>query len=237
MTNQTIHNVLALCILASSLMSCQTAGEKIEDQYRLTAEEKTICNNIGFDTNIIKEIRKYNFDKIEQFHYSLGKTIEKDTVIEEDPILLKGLVFSEHNSRSYETVFNLKPGFAQKGYYIFLLETDYNFKRNVDRIGVLKTTDKYTVLKQVATDGINYGITNDSLLTIIKNFDSKYSLELIGASGDWCEFIIHKEPDNWNKFAEEVYTICPDAVEQGAGSINKLAETMKTSKRLYLWWD
>jgi hypothetical protein len=203
----------------------------------LSSDEKKICSNIGFDTSIIKEIRQYNFDKIEQFHYSLGKSIEKDTVFEEDPIILKGLVFSEHNSRSYETVFNLKPNLKQKGYYIFLLETDYNFKHHVDRIGVLRTTDKYDVLKQVATDGINYGITNDSLLTIIKNFDSKYSLELIGASGDWCEFIIHKEPNDWNKFAEEVYTICPDVVEQGAGSISKLAETIKTTKRLYLWWD
>ena len=217
------------------LCGCQPQSHSIE--YRLTADEKEICSKFQFDTSIIQNIRAYNSNKIEPFHYALGKAIEKDTVFEEDPILLNGLVFSEDNSRSYKTVFDLKPAFIQKGYYIFLLETNYNLKHGVDRIGVLKTTDKYTVLKQVATDGINYGITNDSLLAIIKNFDSKYSLELIGASGDWCEFIIHKEPNDWNKFAEEVYNVCPDAVDQGAGGINKLAESMKTTKRLYLWWD
>ena len=217
--------------------SCRSESGSDQNQYILTTEEKKICSNIGFDSSIIKDIRQYNFSKIEQFHYSLGKSIEKDTVFEEDPIILKGLVFSEHNSRPYETVLNLKTGLIQKGFYVFLLETNYDLKNGGDRIAVLKTTDKYDVLRQVATDGINYGITNDSLLTIIKNFDSKYSLELIGASGDWCEFIIHKEPNDWNKFAEDVYSICPDAVDQGAGSISKLAETIKTTKRLYLWWD
>lgn len=75
------------------------------------------------------------------------------------------------------------------------------------------------------------------LITIIKDFDKKYSLELIGASGDWCEFIIHNEPGSWNEFAKEVYTVCPDVVDQGAGDIEKLANEMKRTRRLYFWWD
>jgi len=223
--------------LAFLIITCGCQSQSSSNQYRLTSDEKVICSNFQFDTSIIQNIRSYNSNKIEPFHYSLGKSIEKDTVIEADPIYLKGLVFTEHNSKSYDIVLALKDEFKTKGYCIFLLETNFNLKDQLDRIGVLKTTDKYTVLKQVATDGINYEITNDSLITIIKDFDKKYSLELIGASGDWCEFIIHSEPRSWNEFAKEVYTVCPDVVDQGAGDIEKLAEEMKRTRRLYFWWD
>ncbi|MBP6127765.1 DUF4253 domain-containing protein [Flavobacterium sp.] len=154
-----------------------------------------------------------------------------------DPIYLKGLVFGEKNSKSYELVFNLMDGFRKKGYTIFLLENNFNIDNQLDNIGVLKTTDKYSILKQIGTNGINYDIDNDSLINIIKRFEKKYSLELIGASGDWCEFVINSEPKDWTKFAKEVYKVCPDVVDQGTGTIEALSNEMKNTKRLYLWWD
>lgn len=205
--------------------------------YTLTGYERSVCDSIDFDTMIIRDIRTYNTNKIEPFHYSLGKFIENDREIEADPIFLKGLVFNEENSKSYDLIFALKDSFRRKGYCIFLLENNFNFDNKLDNIGVLKTTDKYAVLKQIATDGINYDITNDSLISIIKKFDRKYSLELIGASGDWCEFIIHNEPKNWTQFAKEAYKVCPDIVDQGTTTIKALADEMKKTKRLYFWWD
>jgi len=228
--------VLLTLTLSCNSQTIENQKQTIEN-YKLTESEKTICDTLQIDTTIVEDIRKYNLNKIEPFRYSLSKIIQKDTEIEADPIFLKGLVFSEQNSKSYDLVFALKDKLRQKGYSIFLLENNFNIDNKLDDIGVLKTTDKYTVLKQIATDGINYDITNDSLISIIKNFDKKYSLELIGASGDWCEFIIHSEPKNWKQFAEEVYKVCPDVVDQGTETVQALAEEMKKTKRLYFWWD
>lgn len=212
-------------------------SQKTNEGYILTTDERIICDTLQLDTTIIKYIRQVNTSKIEPFHYSLGKFITKDGEIESDPIFLHGLVFKEANSKSYDLVFSLKDMFREKGYSIFLLENNFNIDNKPDNIGILKTTDKYTVLKQIATDGINWDITNDSLISIIKTFDKKYSLELIGASGDWCEFIIHNEPKNWQQFAKEVYKVCPDVVDQGTGTVEALADEMKKTKRLYFWWD
>lgn len=212
-------------------------SQSVTKSYVLTNDEKTICDTLQLDTTIVKDLRLFNANKIEPFHYSLGKFITKDGEIESDPIFLQGLVFKEQNSKSYDLVFSLKDKFKEKGYSIFLLENNFNIDNKPDNIGILKTTDKYTVLRQIATDGINWDITNDSLITIIKTFDKKYSLELIGASGDWCEFIIHNEPKNWTQLAKEVYKVCPDVVDQGAGTIQALADEMKRTKRLYFWWD
>lgn len=224
-----------LLIVQVFLISCDP--KPTNTGYLLTKEERTICDSLQLDSTVIKDIRKTNTSKIEPFHYSLGKTITKDGEIESDPIYLQGLVFEEVSSKSYDLVFTLKDDFKAKGYSIFLLENNFNIENRPDHVAVLKTTDKYTVLKQIATDGINFDIDNDSLLSIIKTFDKKYSLELIGASGDWCEFIIHNEPKSWKEFADEVYKVCPDVVDQGTGTIDALANEMRKTRRLYFWWD
>ncbi|MEJ8844565.1 DUF4253 domain-containing protein [Lacibacter sp. H375] len=224
-----------LAIVLTITIACKS--QPVEKSYLLTTDEKTICDTLQLDTTIIKDLRQFNTNKIEPFHYSLGKLITKDGEIETDPIFLQGLVVKETNSKSYDLVFSLKDRFKEKGYSVFLLENNFNIGNKPDNIGILKTTDKYTVLKQLATDGINWDITNDSLISIIKTFDKKYSIELIGASGDWCEFIIHNEPKNWTQFAKEVYKVCPDVVDQGTETVQALADEMKRTKRLYFWWD
>ncbi len=223
-------HLLSVVFIAAQSCNSQSASTG----YNLTENERQVCDSLHFDTSIIQGIRFYNKNKIEPFHYSLGKFIEKDAAIESDSIFLKGLVFDEINSKSYDLVFSLKDKFKKKGYSIFILEIA---GKDLDKIAILNTTDKLTILKQVGTDGINYDITNDSLISIIKKLDRKYSLEIIAASGDWCEFIIHNEPKDWMQLAEEAYKVCPDIVDQGTGTIKTLAAEMKRTKRLYFWWD
>jgi uncharacterized protein DUF4253 len=117
------------------------------------------------------------------------------------------------------------------------LENHFGIKNEPDIIGVLKTTDKYEILKKVDTNGINWDIDNDSLLKIIRTFDVKYDLQLIAANGESCEFVIRKNPTDWLEFAKEVYKVCPDVVDQGTGTVESLANEMKISNRLYFWWD
>jgi hypothetical protein len=46
---------------------------------------------------------------------------------------------------------------------------------------------------------------------------------------------LHKA-SNSRRLAKQLSQLCPDIVEQGAGSETALAKGMKTS-RLFLWWD
>jgi Domain of unknown function (DUF4253) len=223
---------IVLLVLISNCNSKNTT-----QYYKLTDIENKICDTLQIDTTIIQDVRTFNINKIESFHYALSKMYKDGQENEIDPISLNGLVLNEQNAKSYDLIFSLKDNFRKKGYTIFLLENNFDIDKKPDKIGILKTTDKYLVLKQIATNGINHDISNDSLITIIQQLDKKYSLELIGASGDWCEFIINHEPNDWNGFAKEVYKICPDVVDQGTGTIEILADEMKSTKRLYFWWD
>lgn len=232
-----LHLALQFTILLVINSACNSKGRNSSAQYMQTASEKKICDSLQIDTILVHKIREYNEHEVEAFHYSFSKMYQNGEETELDPIHLKGFVFSEKNANSYELVMNLKDDFHQRGYTIFLLENNYNIGNKLDQLAVLKQTDKYVILKQLEIDAANYDISNDSILSIVKHFDQQYSLELIGAAGDWCEFVIHKEPDNWLNFAKEVYRFCPDVVDQGTGSVEGLAKEMKMSNRLYLWWD
>lgn len=37
--------------------------------------------------------------------------------------------------------------------------------------------------------------------------------------------------------AEQMYEFCPDIVDQGVGTVEKLARELKSSGRLFFWWD
>jgi hypothetical protein len=232
-----IQAYFSLFLLIVIFVSSCTQKRSSSGSYILSSEERKICDTFQLDTTIIKDLRVYNQNRIEPFHYSLSKIYENGKMQEADPVFLKGIVIKEKNSKSYELVLALKDSFRRKGYTIFLLENNFDIEKQPDYVAVLKTTDQFHVLKEIRTNGVNYDIDVDSLVQIMRDFDKKYSLELIGASGDWCEFIINREPHDWNEFAKEVFKVCPDIVEQGTGSVEALADEMKKTKRLYFWWD
>lgn len=215
-----------------TLFSCNQSKN-----YELTEQEKHLCDSLKIGQEIVKELRAVNTNTIEAFHYSLSKMYSEGKEIEIDPILLDGLVVDENHSKSYETVFALKDKLKSKDYSIFLLENNFGINGQNDCLAILKTTDKYEILNHIQTNGINYGIDTDSLITIIRGFDENYSLELIGASGDWCEFIVNNPNTDWEKLANEAYAVCPDVVDQGTGTVKALERELKRVKRLYFWWD
>jgi len=203
----------------------------------LTSSERAMCDSMQLDTTIIEYIRNYNKNRIEPFHYSLSRMIKDGKETELDPVYSNGIRFEEENVQAPVLVQSLQTRMKEKGYTIFLLENHFNIGHRPDVIAVLKTTDKYAILKQVRTDGINYGIDNDSVISLIKGFDSKYSLDLIGAGGDWCEFTISKDPFDWLDLAREVYKVCPDVVDQGTGNVDVLAKEIASDRHLFFWWD
>ncbi len=207
------------------------------EETSMTAREKHLCDSMKIDRSVLSELKKHTHEQAEPFHYSLSKMYKADhSVTELDPICLPGFVFKEEQSNTRRLIEELQEKFKQQGYYIFILEQNFGLGGK-DVMAILKTTDQYEVLQSVKTDGTNYNISNDSLIRIIKILDKKYSLFLISASGDLCEFKIGKEPDSWLELAKEAYAICPDIVDQGTGSVEALADELKKHRSLYLWWD
>ncbi|MES2132994.1 MAG: DUF4253 domain-containing protein [Bacteroidota bacterium] len=235
-----MKQTLKLFLITSVFLGALSCNHetKLQSEAGLSGYDKKLADSLKIDSTIIMELKQHTTASLEPFHYSLSKQFNADhTETELDPIRLNGLVFKEAPARTETLMNELQANFKAKGYFLFKVEQNFGIGGNKDVMAILKTTDQYEVIKQIKTDGINYNIDTDSLIKIVKQFDSKYSLSLTGTSGDWCEFKINKEPADWMVFAKEAYAVCPDIVDQGTGTVEALADELKKSKKLYFWWD
>lgn len=169
-----------------------------------------------------------DFDPIEQMmdeNRPNGKTV-----------LIPGVYITlNKNQKAIDIINEIRPKIQKKEYEILIAEKNYGF--DADKLAIIKSANKFDPIKYQRTHGINYGIENDSVISILKYFDKKLKLEYIGADNDWCEFEITAESVDWDLLAKECYKFCPDIVEQGTDTVEKLKEEMEKSKRLYFWWD
>ncbi|WP_366094680.1 DUF4253 domain-containing protein [Flavobacterium sp.] len=101
----------------------------------------------------------------------------------------------------------------------------------------MKGSDDLDIIRYRRTDGINYDLENEDVVNKISEWKSKYGLTVIGCSRDWLQIEFDKLPTNIDAFAKEVYEFCPDSVDQGVGTIDRLKDAIKEMNGLWLWWD
>jgi hypothetical protein len=120
-------------------------------------------------------------------------------------------------------------------YMPFVVEMNHGIK--TDRIGVLKGTDQYEIVRIMQTNGKEYDISNEDVIDQLNEWEKTFSFDIIGADNDWVEIDFQTLPKDLKAFAQEVYDFCPDAVDQGPGTPEELAKEIQQTKRLFLWWD
>ena len=101
----------------------------------------------------------------------------------------------------------------------------------------LKAGDQFEIARLQWTNGISFNIDNAAVVEKLQEWDKRFGLDLVGAGFDWVEAEFVNLPEDMSAFAKEVYEFCPDSVDQGAGSVQALAEDMKRANTVYLWWD
>lgn len=212
--------------------------ESCQNPPTLTEEDLQLSEEAGFDAEIIQKIRSYT-DSI--FYISAGNPdmpiLFKDSsnYIEFVNKDLKGLVFSSTAEHSENIVTRLREDLYQKGYLIY--RSGMNFGYMPDKVTILKTTDKYDLLRFEATNGINYDLYPEDIIIQLMEWDILYGLKFTAVGFDFIEADIKRLPKDISAFCTDLYAFCPDIVEQGTGTIEALkAEVVKTSK-LFLWWD
>ncbi len=121
------------------------------------------------------------------------------------------------------------------GYLPFVIEINGSIR--TDKVGVIKAADQYEIVRLMHTDGDDYDITNSDVIERLKEWEKSAPFRIIGADNDWVEIEFKTLPRDLKAFIDEVYDFCPDAVDQGPGSTAELAREVKTTKKLFLWWD
>jgi len=150
-------------------------------------------------------------------------------------IIAPGIAAPVPEDRTDHVLAELRQKLVPLGYLPFVVEINAGIK--TDRIGVLKGTDPYEILRIMHTDGDEYDISNQDVIDRLKEWEKISSFDIIGADSDWVELEFKTLPKDLKSFAEEVYDFSPDTVDQGPGNTEGLMKELRKTNRLFLWWD
>lgn len=153
-----------------------------------------------------------------------------------DPMPAAGVTVDVPRSGAVSTVRRLRQALGP-GYLVFVSEQHFGIQGQPDQLSILRDTDPYAQLRVMGTNGWNYNISPDSIIVRLQRWDAAFGLDLQGVGFDWLEAEFRRLPPDMLAFAREVYEFCPDVVDQGTETVEALAQEMRRSNRLYLWWD
>ncbi len=192
----------------------------------LSPYAETVAKIIKFDRQVLIIVKEESGESI---HRLIGYD-EKGY-----QIIADGICVPVPEDKAESILGSLRKKLAPLKYMAFVVEINSGIK--TDKIGVLKGTDQYDILRTMHTNGDDYDISNDDVIEQLKEWEKTSLFDIIGADNDWVEIEFRTLPKDLKSFAEEVYDFCPDAVDQGPGNLAELANEIQQTKRLFLSWD
>jgi hypothetical protein len=151
-----------------------------------------------------------------------------------EPIPAQGLTIDVAPQRAPIVITGLRKKLGPD-YLVF--RSEHRFGKGPDEVSVLRTADQYEALRVMSTNGWNHDISPGAVISRLKEWDAELGLALLGAGFDWIEAQMRQPPKDMLAFAQAVYAFCPDVVDQGTETVTALADEMRRTRTLYLWWD
>ena len=157
----------------------------------------------------------------------------KEDLYTEKLVEIAGICVEAKQAEAEQLVLKLMEELKAINYLAFICDSER------ERIGIIPGSDQFEILKLQQTNGENYDISNERVISKLKKWHRSYPFTIIGADYDWVEanFDVFPEGKELKTLARELAEFCPDIVEQGTGSINGLVEEITETKKMYLWWD
>ena len=157
----------------------------------------------------------------------------KTDLFSDKPGELAGICIKTMKEESEQLVLKLNEELGKINYQAFISNRDHK------EIGIIKGTDQFDILKVQQTNGDNYDISNENVISKLNDWHRRYPFIIIGADYDWVEMSFHSMPKEkeLKGLAKEIDKFCPDLVGQGTGTISGLIQEIKETERLFLWWD
>jgi hypothetical protein len=220
-----MRKVILTIAAASLLYSCTNTGKDLP----ISEQDRALADSLHFDSTVISAIRGLTAAPLQ--------SLAQNEDMEVAPMQATAFEFEydlpDEQLKKFEKV---RKHLKEKGYLLF--KSEENYGNLPDKYAVLKSRDPFDIIRFRGTSGPNYEISNDSILSRLKDWHQRFSLEITGADADWVEVrFAHLPVEALPAFAKEVYTFCPDIVEQGAGNTESMVEDLKETGSLFLWWD
>lgn len=196
--------------------------EWISGRWLRRKQFRTLVENLKFPEEVSSYIWKKSKGKI-------GQLVGYDKDGEEK--FVNGLEITKANDN---LLADLRTGLP-KNYLAFICY----FNKKIKNLGILKSTDKYLILKTMQTNGEDYGLSNHKLVNGLKIIDKKYPFSIIGAGNDWLELDFEALPDTSGESIEplldRLMELMPSQNDLAECKI-ELEEELRTTNKIFFWW-
>lgn len=147
-----------------------------------------------------------------------------------------GYTFAVPHEKAESLLRKAHTDFLAKGCYLFRHEQSFGFGGQPDQFVLLPTTNKFDVMAIVAVNGANYDLYTAGIIQWMKQLEQEQPYVLTGIGFDYMEGYFTTPIQDPRGLARRMYSFCPDIVDQGTETVDKLASELKKGE-LYFWWD
>ncbi len=190
-----------------------------------STKNETNIEKCGISEKAMAIVKRNTDGKLQPFY--------KGDLYTEKNVEIAGICVEAKQAEAEQLVLRLMEELKAINYLAFICDSER------EKIAIIPGSDQFEILKLQQTNGDNYDISNERVLSQLKYWHRSYPFTIIGADYDWVEanFDVFPEGKELKALARELAEFCPDIVEQGTGSINGLIEEITETKKMYLWWD
>lgn len=110
-------------------------------------------------------------------------------------------------------------------------------KPDGDELVVAKAESQFDILRVARSDAVNHDMETEDLVKKLTEYDDRYGIDIFHAETDTIEFVFVEMPSDLDSFVEDLYEFCPDIVDQGTETLERLAQEISERRQVSLWWD
>lgn len=131
------------------------------------------------------------------------------------------------------------PLFRARGFLLFRDEYTFGIGGEPEYVALYPRDDPAEVMRLIGANGTNFGIDTDSVVAWFGRLNARHPFVLTGVGHDYVEgrFVRRPTAQEAQALAREFYAFCPDVVDQGTGTVRKLAAEIRREAVIYCWWD
>lgn len=105
-----------------------------------------------------------------------------------------------------------------------------------DRLLLVPTVDPYLIVALIKPHAGEHEIGVFEILNFLKDHED-LGWTLTGIGYDTVNLEFSRLPEDLESFVKRLADFCPDLIDQGFGSLEKLADHVSQTKRVHFWWD
>ena len=92
---------------------------------------------------------------------------------------------------------------------------------------MMKKNDEFGKVATAKTSAPNFDLDTDDIIEELARWKKLCSFTITKATGDSISIQFETLPKDLSKFVEDVYSFCPDVVDQGTGCVAEAIEAME----------